>query len=138
MAGKMQFYSQMAAEAAEHITDSYASWTRFLKSAGNLCKYSYEDQLMIYTQRPDATAVAEYDLWNQRMHRYVKRGAKGIALIDTGGDYPRLRYVFDISDTGERRNSRPVPHWVMRSEHEQPVIEALSKRFDVPANQGYV
>ena len=66
---------------------------------------------MIYKQRPEATACAEYDLWNDRMNRYVKRGSKGIALLDMRGEQPKLRYVFDVADTGERKNSRPVQLW---------------------------
>ena len=86
---------------------------------------------MIFAQRPDATACAEYDLWNDTMRRYVRRGSKGIALIDTSGDRPRLRYVFDVSDTGERRNSRPVQLWQMKEEYREPIMKALEQAFDV-------
>ena len=106
MANKMQFYAQMAEDAARQITGSREQWTAFLRTAARLYKYPYHEQLMIFAQRPDATACAEYDLWNDTMRRYVRRGSKGIALIDTRGDRPRLRYVFDVSDTRERKNSR--------------------------------
>ena len=99
MANKMQFYAQMAEDAARQITGSREQWTAFLRTAARLYKYPYHEQLMIFAQRPDATACAEYDLWNDIMRRYVRRGSKGIALIDTRGDRPRLRYVFDVSDT---------------------------------------
>ena len=133
MASKMQFYAQMAEDAARQITGSREQWTGFLKTAARLYKYPYHEQLMIYAQRPDATACAEYDLWNDTMRRYVRRGSKGIALIDTSGEYPRLRYVFDVSDTGERRNSRPVQLWQMKDEYREPIMTALEQAFDVPA-----
>ena len=79
---------------------------------------------------------AEYDLWNDRMNRYVKRGSKGIALLDMRGEQPKLRYVFDVADTGERKNSRPVQLWKMNAEHEQPIIRALDTAFDVSAGAG--
>ncbi|MCD8146115.1 MAG: SNF2-related protein, partial [Clostridiales bacterium] len=104
-----------------------------MRTAGRVSKYAYGDQLMIFAQRPEATACAEYDLWNNTMRRYVKRGSKGIALIDNSGDYPRLRYVFDVADTDARRNSRPVNLWQMREEYERPVQEALAAVFEVSA-----
>ena len=110
MANKMQFYAQMAEDAARQITGSREQWTAFLRTAARLYKYPYHEQLMIFAQRPDATACAEYDLWNDTMRRYVRRGSKGIALIDTRGDRPRLRYVFDVSDTGERGGAVPGIH----------------------------
>ena len=86
---------------------------------------------MIYAQRPDATACAEYDLWNNRMGRYVRRGSKGIALVDDSGDRPRLRYVFDISDTGTREHSRTPWLWTMNEEHTAPVMAMLERNYDV-------
>ena len=99
MASALQQYHQLADHIATQITSSYQSWTDFLTTAARLYKYPYHEQLMIYAQRPDATACAEYDLWNERMGRYIRQGAKGIALIDHSGDAPRLRYVFDVADT---------------------------------------
>ena len=131
MTNKMQFYAQMAEDAAKKITGSREQWTAFLRTAARLYKYPYHEQLMIFAQRPDATACAEYDLWNDTMRRYVRRGSKGIALIDTSGDRPRLRYVFDVSDTGERRNSRPVQLWQMKEEYREPIMKALEQAFDV-------
>ena len=131
MGNKMQFYAQMAEDAARQITGSREQWTAFLRTAARLYKYPYHEQLMIFAQRPDATACAEYDLWNDTMRRYVRRGSKGIALIDTRGDRPRLRYVFDVSDTGERKNSRPVQLWEMKEEYREPIMQALEQAFEV-------
>ena len=131
MANKMQFYAQMAEDAAKQITGSREQWTAFLRTAARLYRYPYHEQLMIFAQRPDATACAEYDLWNDTMRRYVRRGSKGIALIDTSGNRPRLRYVFDVSDTGERKNSRPVQLWQMKEEYREPIMQALGQAFEV-------
>ena len=136
MMTKTAYYMQMAQEAAAQITGSKEQWTAFLTTSARLYKYPFAEQLMIYKQRPEATACAEYDLWNDRMNRYVKRGSKGIALLDMRGEQPKLRYVFDVADTGERKNSRPVQLWKMNAEHEQPIIRALDTAFDVPAGAG--
>ena len=106
MPSKVQLYAQMADRTAEQITGSYQKWTAFLTTAARLYKYPYNEQLMIFAQRPEATACAGYDLWNKQMRRYVRRGSKGIALVDTSSDQPKLRYVFDVSDTGGGENSR--------------------------------
>lgn len=136
MMTKTAYYMQMAQEAAAQITGSKEQWTAFLTTSARLYKYPFAEQLMIYKQRPEATACAEYDLWNDRMNRYVKRGSKGIALLDMRGEQPKLRYVFDVADTGERKNSRPVQLWKMNAEHEQPIIRAMDAAFDVPAGAG--
>lgn len=133
MTPKTAYYAAMAEDAARQVTGSRERWTSFLATAGRLYKYPYHEQLMIHAQRPDATACAEYDLWNEKMNRYVKRGSKGIALLDTRGDRPRLRYVFDVSDTGTRRNSRPVTLWKVQDEHIQPIQDALEKAYGVLA-----
>lgn len=134
MTTKMAYYAGMAEEAARKVTSSRERWTGFLTTAARLNKYPYNEQLMIHIQRPDATACAEYDLWNEKMNRYVKRGSKGIALLDYSGERPRLRYVFDVSDTGTRRNSRDVNLWKMQDEHREFVQSALEKAFDVSAH----
>ncbi len=136
MPSKLQFYSQMADHTAGQITGSYQKWTAFLTTAARLYKYPYNEQLMIFAQRPEATACAEYDLWNNQMRRYVRRGSKGIALIDTTGDNPRLRYVFDVSDTGGGENSRRPYFWEYRQEHQDTVTAALERRFDVSGENG--
>ena len=101
MPSKLSFYAQMADHTAKQVTGSFGEWTAFLETMGRLYKYPFHEQLMIFAQKPNATACADYDLWNKQMGRYVRRGTKGIALIDTSGDNPRLKYVFDVSDTGQ-------------------------------------
>ena len=136
MPTKLQTYSQLVQEAARQITGSRESWTAFLRTAARLYKYPYHDQLMIHAQRPDAAACAEYDFWNDRWGRYVRKGSRGIALIDTSGDYPRLRYVFDVSDTGTRANSREVRLWELREEHRDSVSAMLEREFDASGGNG--
>ena len=131
MASALQQYHQLADHMATQITGSYQSWTDFLTTAARLYKYPYHEQLMIYAQRPDATACAEYDLWNKRMGRYIRRGARGIALIDHSGDAPRLRYVFDVADTRGTERSRSPYLWEFRPEHEQVVSHALEQQYSI-------
>ena len=128
MMTKTAYYMQMAQEAAAQITGSKEQWTAFLATSARLYKYPFAEQLMIYKQRPEATACAEYDLWNDRMNRYVKRGSKGIALLDMRGEQPRLRYVFDVADTGERKNSRPVQLWKIISWKRQNALQGITGR----------
>ena len=134
MPTKAEQYAQMADQVARQLTGSWQEWAGFLTTAARLYKYPYHEQLMIYAQRPDATACAEYDLWNNRMGRYVRRGSKGIALVDDSGDRPRLRYVFDISDTGTREHSRTPWLWTMNEEHTAPVMAMLERNYDVGGN----
>ena len=136
MPSKLQFYAQMADHTAEQITGSYQKWTAFLTTAARLYKYPYHEQLMIFAQRPEATACADYELWNNQMRRYVRQGSKGIALIDTTGDRPRLKYVFDVSDTGGGENSRRPFLWEYRPEHRDAVTAALERRFEVTGENG--
>ena len=131
MPTKAEQYAQMADQVARQLTGSWQEWAGFLTTAARLYKYPFHEQLMIYAQRPDATACAEYDLWNNRMGRYVRRGSKGIALVDDSGDRPRLRYVFDISDTGTREHSRTPWLWTMNEEHTAPVMAMLERNYDV-------
>ena len=136
MPSKVQLYAQMADRTAEQITGSYQKWTAFLTTAARLYKYPYNEQLMIFAQRPEATACAEYDLWNKQMRRYVRRGSKGIALVDTSSDQPKLRYVFDVSDTSGGENSRRPYLWEYRQEHREVVSAALEQRFVVSGESG--
>lgn len=131
MASALQQYHQLADRMATQITGSYQSWTDFLTTAARLYKYPYHEQLMIYAQRPDATACADYELWNKRMGRYVRRGAKGIALIDHSGDAPKLKYVFDVADTRTTERSRSPYLWDFRPEHEQVVSDSLELQYDI-------
>lgn len=128
---KAQAFAQLAEDTATHLTSSLANWTGFLATVGNLYKYPYHEQLMIYAQKPDATACADYELWNNKMNRFVRRGSTGIALLDPTGDTPKLKYVFDVSDTGGRDNSRRPFLWEMREHHEQPILEMLEDKFGV-------
>ena len=138
MSTKLQFYSAFAERTARQITGSYRSWTAFLATAARLYKYPYNEQLMIYAQRPNATACAEYDFWKDRMGRYVQRGSTGIALIDTSGYRPRLRYVFDVADTAPRDAARSFTLWEMRAEHEAAVSSMLEETYDIPQDGGII
>ena len=134
MPTKAEMYAQMAEKVAVQLTGSWQEWAGFLTTAARLYKYPFHEQLMIYAQRPDATACAEYDLWNDRMGQYVRRGSKGIALVDDSGDRPRLRYVFDISDTGTREHSRTPWLWQLEERHIGPVSAMLERNYDVSSN----
>ena len=136
MPSKLDFYSQMADHTAKQVTGSFGEWTAFLETVGRLYKYPFHEQLMIFAQKPNATACADYDLWNKQMGRYVRRGTKGIALIDTSGDNPRLKYVFDVSDTGGRENSRRLNLWEYKDEHQDAVTAALENRYGVSGEKG--
>ena len=138
MPSKYQEYRQMADTAERQLTSSYKSWTQFLRTAARLYKYPYNEQVMIHAQRPDATACAEYDFWNKRMGRFVRRGSTGIALIDTSGQKPQLRYVFDVADTGEREHSRPMHLWQFRAEHEDAVAATMERNYDVSGSNGII
>ncbi len=131
MPTKAELYAQMADKVATQLTGSWQEWAGFLTTASRLYKYPFHEQLMIYAQRPDATACAEYDLWNEKMGRYVRRGSKGIALVDDSGDKPRLRYVFDISDTGTREHSRTPWLWQLEERHLDSVQAMLERTYDV-------
>ena len=131
MPSKTEEYLALAQRTANGLTRYWESWTDYLTTASRLYKYPFADQLMIYAQRPDATACADFDIWNNRMNRYVRRGAKGIALLDESSGFPRLHYVFDVSDTGMRRNSRDPEVWQFNDDLKQPVSEMLSKTYGI-------
>ena len=131
MPSKTEEYLALAQRTANGLTRYWESWTDYLTTASRLYKYPFADQLMIYAQRPDATACADYDIWNNRMNRYVRRGSKGIALLDESSGYPRLHYVFDVSDTGVRRNSRDPDLWQYNDDLKQPVSDALTAAYGI-------
>ena len=131
MPSKTEEYIALAQRTANGLTRYWESWTDYLTTASRLYKYPFADQLMIYAQRPDATACADFDIWNNRMNRYVRRGAKGIALLDESSGFPRLHYVFDVSDTGVRRNSRDPEVWQYNDDLKQSVSEMLSKTYGI-------
>ena len=131
MPSKTEEYLALAQRTANGLTRYWESWTDYLTTASRLYKYPFADQLMIYAQRPDATACADFDIWNNRMNRYVRRGAKGIALLDESSGFPRLHYVFDVSDTGVRRNSRDPDLWQYNDDLKQPVSDALTAAYGI-------
>ena len=131
MPSKTEEYLALAQRTANGLTRYWESWTDYLTTASRLYKYPFADQLMIYAQRPDATACADFDIWNNRMNRYVRRGAKGIALLDESSGFPRLHYVFDVSDTGVRRNSRDPDLWQYNDDLKQPVSEMLAATYGI-------
>ena len=132
MPSKTQFYAQLAAETARGLTESLQRWTAFLETSARLYKYPYYEQLLIFAQKPEATACAGYEVWNDTMHRFVRRGSKGIALLDSSGDNPRIKYVFDVSDTGGGANARRPFLWEYRPEHQESVGTSLEERFGSP------
>ncbi len=136
MPNKTQIYAQMADETARKITGDYLDWAAFLNTSSRLYKYPFHDQLMIYAQRPDATACATYELWNDTMRRYIRRGSKGIALLTPGPYGMDVRYVFDVSDTGTRRNSRDVEPWVLSEAAREPVGQMLEDQYYADAALG--
>ena len=131
MPSKTEEYLALAQRTANGLTRYWESWTDYLTTASRLYKYPFADQLMIYAQRPDATACAEFDIWRNRMNRYVRRGSKGIALLDESSGFPRLHYVFDVSDTGVRRNSRDPEVWQLGPDLVQPVSEMLAATYGI-------
>ena len=136
MPSKLQAYAELAERTARQITGSHLAWTAFLTTAARLYKYPYNEQLMIYMQRPEATACAEYDFWNEKMGRYVRRGSTGIALIDATGYKPRLKYVFDVSDTGGKENARRVNLWELKDAHTDSVSAMLERNYGVSGRDG--
>ena len=136
MPNKLQAYAELAERTARQITGSHLAWTAFLTTAARLYKYPYNEQLMIYMQRPEATACAEYDFWNEKMGRYVRRGSTGIALIDATGYKPRLKYVFDVSDTGGKENARRVNLWELKDAHTDSVSAMLERNYSVSGKNG--
>ena len=136
MPNKLQAYAEQAERTARQITGSHLAWTAFLTTAARLYKYPYNEQLMIYMQRPEATACAEYDFWNEKMGRYVRRGSTGIALIDASGYKPRLKYVFDVADTGGKENARRVNLWELKDAHTDSVSAMLERNYGVSGKNG--
>ncbi len=133
---KLENYVELAQQTMREISADGENWRAFLATASNVYKYGFYDQLMIYAQRPDATACASYEIWNQTMRRYVRRGAKGIALMDMMGDVPRYHYVFDAADTGMRKDSRSPFVWTINEENGAAIGAMLEKEYEVSANRG--
>ena len=121
----------LAEHTAKTVVSDGQEWKRFLITAGNVYRYPFKDQLLIYAQRPDATACATMELWNEKMNCWVNKGAKGIALIDEEGIYRSgLKYVFDVKDVHEARYIGHKPKlWQMSDEHRNTVIDSLEKIY---------
>ncbi len=135
MASKLQIITAMFDNEVSKMTDSYDKWTSFLKTASNNFKYNFHEQILIYAQRPDATACAEIGFWNEKMNRWVNRGASGIALFDYSGNYQRLRYIFDVSDTNSFYGYE-VPRWEVKDRYHSEIAEALTNAFGDTAEGG--
>ena len=135
MASKLQIITAMFNDEVGKVTNSLDNWTSFLRTASNNFKYNFVEQMLIYAQRPDATACAEIGFWNDKMHRWVNRGATGIALFDYSGSYQKLRYVFDVSDTNSFYGYE-VPRWEVKDRYHDEVAEALTNAFGETAEGG--
>ena len=133
------FFASVAEETAKEVVRNEESWRRYLNTASRLYKYPFKEQLLIYAQRPDATACASIEIWNEKMHCWVNKGAKGIALIDEDS-FSGLKYVFDISDVHKARKIGQFPNlWEMREEHMEAVISRLEKTYgDTDREAGFV
>lgn len=138
MATKLENYVQMACQTAAEITENREKWTSFLDTASKLYRYQFTDQLLIHAQRPQATACAEFDLWNKRMKRYIRRGSKGIGLVSLRSGRPSLRYVFDISDTGKRQDAHELFQWIYKNEYDAAVTRHMEDYFGVQNKNGIV
>lgn len=138
MANKLYAMEQLTEEVAKDVAASPQEWMRFLDTASRLYKYTFPEQLLIYAQRPEATAVASMEIWNQKMYRWIKKGAKGIALIDnTSGPKTKLRYVFDVQDTYKVRNLGKDPQlWNLPVEGEQLVADYLQEQLSLEETEG--
>ena len=136
---KYKLISALAEETAKEVVRNEESWRRYLNTASRLYKYPFKEQLLIYAQRPDATACASIEIWNEKMHCWVNKGAKGIALIDEDS-FSGLKYVFDISDVHKARRIGQFPNlWEMREEHMEAVISRLEKTYgDTDRKAGFV
>ena len=136
MATKLESYIQMAGRTANEITKNRENWTAFLDTVSKLYRYSFTDLLLIHAQRPQATACAEFDLWNKRMRRYIRRGSKGIGLVQMNNGRPSLRYVFDVADTGKRKDARGFVLWHYKSEYSEAITKHLEEYFGVKNQNG--
>lgn len=138
MANKLYAMEQLTEEVAKDVAASPQEWMRFLNTASRLYKYTFPEQLLIYAQRPEATAVASMEIWNQKMYRWIKKGSKGIALIDnTSRPKTKLRYVFDVQDTYKVRNLGKDPQlWNLPMEGEQLVADYLQEQLSLEDTEG--
>ena len=132
---KYKLISALAEETAKEVVRNEENWRRYLNTASRLYKYPFKEQLLIYAQRPDATACASIEIWNEKIHCWVNKSAKGIALIDEDS-FSGLKYVFDISDVHKARKIGQFPNlWEMREEHMEAVISRLKKLMGTPTGK---
>ena len=130
MAGKFQLITELYAEVAGEVSRDREAWKGFLSSAGFNYRLRFDEQLLIYAQRPDASAVLEMEKWNVMFRRWVNRGAKGIAVFDDSDQKSAgIRYYFDISDTHKGKDAVRVPVWSMKTGYEREVIDALVSAY---------
>ena len=137
MANTFEHIRKLYNNTCEDIVRSPTVWQNFLGSACYNFRLPFDEQLLIYAQRPDAKAVLSFNSWNNRFNRMVNRGAKGIAVVDDSTDNPRLKYYFDISDTSERENSKPVPIWKYQDSFKDDVIKSLQNAYDIASDDIY-
>lgn len=130
LARKIDYISMLAEETAKDIVKNGEEWRRYLNTATRLYKYPFQEQMLIFAQRPDATACASIEIWNEKMNCWVNKGAKGIALIDEDAPHPRLKYVFGVSNVHKARRIGRDPYlWQMREEHEEAILKRLEKTY---------
>lgn len=134
MTNKYQVISALSEQAAKDAANSPREWMKYLDTAARLYRYPFHEQLLIYAQRPNATACASLELWNNKMGRWVNRGAKGIALIDDSSDYPRLKYVFDVADTHPLENSKEVYLWQLNENLHEQIVSYLQDVYGADGN----
>ncbi|WP_347969379.1 DUF6908 domain-containing protein [Faecalibacillus intestinalis] len=130
---KLDTLYELLEKSCHDIIQSEESWLSFLKTSGYLYNFNFTNQLLIYQQRPDAKACTDFETWNNRMNRWIKKGSKGIALIDDDGRYTKIRYVFDIADTRSPRN-RELHLWSVKESLHKQLIDKIAKQFDMTSN----
>lgn len=130
---KLDTLYELLEKSCHDIIQSEESWLSFLKTSGYLYNFNFTNQLLIYQQRPDAKACTDFETWNNRMNRWIKKGSKGIALIDDDGRYTKIRYVFDIADTRSPRN-RELHLWSVQESFHKQLIDKIAKQFDMTSN----
>ena len=130
---KLDTLYELLEKSCHDIIQSEESWLSFLKTSGYLYNFNFTNQLLIYQQRPDAKACTDFETWNNRMNRWIKKGSKGIALIDDDGRYTKIRYVFDIADTRSPHN-RELHLWSVKESFHKQLIDKIAKQFDMTSN----
>lgn len=130
---KLDTLYELLEKSCHDIIQSEESWLSFLRTSGYLYNFNFTNQLLIYQQRPDAKACTDFETWNNRMNRWIKKGSKGIALIDDDGRYTKIRYVFDIADTRSPRN-RELHLWSVQESFHKQLIDKIAKQFDMTSN----